>query len=122
MSEKLSTVEDNHDRVAKEFKETKEEKDHFKKDLIQIREQLSKEQMARQELEIEAADLFERLELRQIELDTKKQLLDDARVKIGDFDQIMYDLRENEKQIRFEAEIVEEKLKNSQDLNNSHKE
>lgn len=81
----------------KELKETKEEKDTFKKDLIRLREQQAEAEHAKQELAIEVADLMERLNLKQIELDTKAALLTSAKEKIDGYNEIMHGLHENEK-------------------------
>ena len=55
-------------------------------------------------------------------MENKNEQLEDARYKIKVFDEIMYELYENEKQVRFEAEIIDERLKMSQDLNITHRE
>ena len=48
-----------------------------------LREDLQENKNQKLLLEIEVSDLFERLELKNIELETKTELLNDARIKIN---------------------------------------
>lgn len=121
LADRLSFLEKTHQQVTEELKNTQEEKQGMQRDLIELREAQADAEVGQKEMMIEVADLLERLDLKQIELDTKTELLTDAREKVVGFDQIMHELHENEKQIRYEAELMGEKLKNSQALNISHK-